>query len=126
MTTMLVCGSRDYSDKRRLFEVLDRFYRPEAQAIPPMEPVSAIIEGCAKGADQLAEEWDRSRGVVCLHRPADWGQHGKAAGAIRNAQMLGEHPQFVVAFYADRANPSKGTRHMVELARKKHFLVFLA
>lgn len=121
---MLVCGSRDYTDRDRLFSVLDHFYRPEAQAVPAMEPVCAIIEGCARGADQFAEEWAASRGVVCLHRPADWAQHGRKAGVIRNAQMLGEHPQFVVAFLADRSKPSKGTQHMIDLAKKRHFLVF--
>lgn len=124
VTKMLVCGSRDYADKERLFAVLDSLWRPAVRAIPEMEPVSAIIEGCAHGADRLAEEWAVSRGVVCLHRPADWAQHGRKAGVIRNAQMLGEHPQFVVAFLADRANPSKGTQHMIDLAKERHFLVF--
>lgn len=55
VTKMLVCGSRDYADKERLFAVLDSLWRPAVRAIPEMEPVSAIIEGCAHGADNLAE-----------------------------------------------------------------------
>jgi hypothetical protein len=41
--------------------------------------------------------------------PADWGAHGKAAGHIRNTQMLVEaRPALVVAFPG-----GAGTRNMI-------------
>jgi hypothetical protein len=41
--------------------------------------------------------------------PADWANHGKAAGPIRNRKMLDLKPDLVLAFHADLTN-SKGTK----------------
>ncbi len=119
--TILVCGSRDYADQRRLFEVLDHFHRN-----PFLAPVTAVMEGCAQGADQLAEQWARERGIPLLHRPADWGQHGRKAGVIRNRQMADEHPNLCIAFFTDRSKPSRGTQHMVDTARSRRILTVVA
>lgn len=109
---ILVCGSRDYADNRRLFETLDYFRaNSDAKSIE-------IIEGCAPGADSAASDWATSRGQAVHHYPADWDRHGKAAGPIRNRQMLEEgKPDTVIAFFTDRNNPSRGTSHMVNIAR---------
>lgn len=40
--------------------------------------------------------------------PANWTKHGKAAGPIRNREMLDENPDLVLAFHTDIEN-SKGT-----------------
>lgn len=119
--TVLVCGSRDFEDRQRLFEVLDHFH-----AHGLLGPITAVMEGCAAGADRMAEEWARQRSVPILHRPADWGQHGRKAGAIRNHQMAAEHPDLAIAFYADRSKPSRGTEHMVRTARSRHILTVVA
>lgn len=72
-----------------------------------------IIEGDAKGADRAASDW-----AVCNYSkhevyPADWQRHGKAAGPIRNRQMLNEgKPDLVVAFPG-----GAGTAHMVSIAK---------
>ena len=45
--------------------------------------------------------------------PADWNKYGKAAGVLRNQQMLDEgHPDLVVYFHKDIEN-SKGTKDMI-------------
>ena len=49
---------------------------------------------------------------------ADWELEGKAAGPIRNQRMLDIHqPDLVLAFHRFIAN-SKGTKDMVDRARK--------
>ena len=46
--------------------------------------------------------------------PADWAKHGKAAGPIRNAEMLTEFlPDYIVAFPG-----GKGTADMLRKAEK--------
>ena len=46
---------------------------------------------------------------------ADWEKHGKAAGAIRNQQMLDDyHPDAVIAFPGGR-----GTADMIKRARAR-------
>lgn len=103
---VLVCGGRDYSDKARVFAVLDH-YNAESGGF------AALIHGAARGADSLAGEWAEARGVPVLAFPADWNAHGRAAGYIRNAQMIGEgKPTLVVAFPGGR-----GTRNMIQQSR---------
>jgi hypothetical protein len=51
--------------------------------------------------------------------PAQWDKFGRSAGPIRNTQMLTEgKPHGVVAFHYCLAK-SKGTRNMVEQAKRK-------
>lgn len=105
---VLVCGGRDYRDRRRVFEVLDGLVMDLARP-----PVSTIIQGEARGADTLGKVWARSRRVRVESYAADWETHGRAAGPIRNKRMLDEgRPDLVVAFPGGR-----GTANMVEQAR---------
>lgn len=102
---VLVCGGRRYSDVGRVRQVLDTL---AAQA-----PVAVVLHGCAGGADSLAGQWARSRGVPEARFPADWDKHGKGAGPIRNQQMLDEgKPDVVVAFPG-----GTGTADMTRRAR---------
>ena len=106
---LLVCGDRDWTDRKFLYDTLDRWHENE--------PIEVVIEGEARGADQMARDWATARGVVVEPYPADWEKHGKAAGPIRNQQMLDADPDFVLAFHDD-IESSKGTRNMVKIARK--------
>jgi len=113
---VLVFGGRNYSDRRRLYAVLD--------ATHERSPISVIIEGEMSGADRLAREWAESRGVDVDPYPADWdnierpgavvkrNRRGKlydaAAGPFRNERMLREgRPDSAVGFPG-----GKGTRDM--------------
>lgn len=85
--------------------------------------ITEIIEGDARGADTLAKEYGVRRGISVLAFPALWDTHGKAAGPIRNHQMLVEgQPDLVVAFLAP---DSRGTKHMIEIAQKAGVEVFV-
>ena len=108
---LLVCGSRDYADYETLALTLDAFDH--------YDPVTLVIEGCATGADSLGERWATERSIPIDHHPADWDRYGKSAGPIRNREMADEAPDLVVAFYSDRANPSRGTANMVATARQR-------
>ena len=107
MTKILVCGGRDYHDDSLMEQVLDQ--------IQPGE----IIHGGARGADRLAGEYARQRGIPCREYPAQWNRYGKSAGYRRNEQMLREgHPDLVVAFPGGR-----GTAHMINTAREQGYPV---
>lgn len=87
---VLVCGSRDWSDHEIVGAVLDGYHAAYAVT---------IIEGGARGADAIAVEWAKFTGVEYEQYLADWATHGKAAGPIRNQQMLDEgKPDVVIAF----------------------------
>lgn len=84
-----------------------------------------LIHGCARGADTLSETALRviyhQKATVkpeILRFPAQWYKYGRAAGPIRNQQMLDEgKPDLVLAFHSDLEH-SKGTKDMVTRARK--------
>jgi hypothetical protein len=79
--------------------------------------ISCLIQGDARGADRLAKGWAESRGIPHEDYPADWRGHGRAAGPIRNRQMLDEaRPEVVVAFPDHWPfNRNTGTGHMVTI-----------
>lgn len=99
---VLVCGGRDFSDEGLVFGHLDTIHADRT--------ISCIISGAASGADHMAYNWGRSRGVEVLEFPADWKAHGRAAS---NRQMLSKgKPDEVVAFPGGR-----GTEDMKRAAR---------
>jgi len=105
MTTVLVCGGRDYDDRERLWAVLDELHANK--------PITRLIHGGARGADTLGHRWAYSRRVPISAYNAEWAKYGKSAGHIRNARMLKEgKPDYVVACPGGR-----GTADMVRKAR---------
>jgi YspA, cpYpsA-related SLOG family len=102
---VLVCGGRQFDDAETLAARLSEIHRDQA--------ITEIIEGGAVGADTLAREFGEHKGIPVRTFPADWDTHGRAAGPIRNRQMLDEgKPDLVVAFPGGR-----GTANMVKQAR---------
>lgn len=100
---VLVCGGREFNDHALAFRTLDEL-RPA--------PVR-IIQGGAAGADELARNWAARNFITYEHFPADWATHGRAAGPIRNQQMLEQgKPDLVIAFPGGR-----GTADMVRRAK---------
>jgi hypothetical protein len=114
MKNVLVCGSRTWGDcwpiQVLLAGLKDDIAR-NGEAI-------CILHGDARGADAEADVWARYNGFRVIRYPAKWDEHGKAAGPIRNQEML-DHgfPEHVIAFCDDLEN-SKGTADMVRRAKK--------
>lgn len=102
---VLVCGGRDYQNWDHVNGYLTRMHA--------RIPITCIIQGGARGADALAKRWAQEHDVKCWTFEADWAGHGKAAGAIRNQEMLTVgKPDLVVAFPG-----GKGTLDMIARAR---------
>ena len=108
---VLVCGSRYFNDLLFMKQTLQRMF--------DVDDTVTLIHGDADGADRLSEQalTGYFRGGFEVKRfPADWNKHGKAAGPIRNKQMLDEgKPDMVIAFLAPN---SRGTKNMIEQAEK--------
>lgn len=106
-TTVLVCGGRAFDDHRCVFRTLDVLHAKRRIAL--------IVHGDATGADRWADRWAHTGGndIGRMAFPADWERHGRAAGPIRNAEMLrAAKPDVVVAFPG-----GKGTADMVRRAK---------
>ncbi len=89
--------------------------------------MKVLIHGDAYGADKISgkivesyppdPDTDEAE-VQVLKFPANWTKLGRAAGPVRNRQMLREgKPDFVLAFHKN-LNESRGTKDMVAVARK--------
>jgi hypothetical protein len=99
---VIVCGGRNYSNFHHVRRTLSRL-RPHE-----------IIVGSERGADGLAIVWSKLFGIPYRVYEADWKNFGRAAGPIRNSQMLAaERPDKVIAFPG-----GDGTADMVAKARK--------
>lgn len=104
---VLVCGGRDFCDDELMNDTLNEVHGTGRS-------ITAIIQGGASGADFLAAMWATDHNVLCIGVPADWANYGKAAGPIRNRQMLEDcQPDLVLAFPGGR-----GTADMVRQAKK--------
>lgn len=112
---LAIVGSRTFDD----FELLHQEVCCQLQ-----DPRNdAIISGGAKGADMLAKQFAIEHGIEYFEFPADWKSDGKAAGFIRNKQIV-DACDMVLAFWDGK---SKGTEHTIKLARqakKPTFIVY--
>jgi hypothetical protein len=109
MHVVAVTGGRDYSDKKRVFSVLDTLHKEH--------PIHVLVHGAATGVDTFADYWADKRGVFQCRLPVTgglWSRHGKPAGVIRNSYMLKVcRPNILVAFPGNR-----GTSNCVATASK--------
>ncbi len=105
MTVVAVVGSRDFQDYGLLCSTLDR--------ILARHPGCTLVSGGAPGADTLAERYCTEHGIDVEVFWADWDQHGKAAGPIRNRKIV-EAADIIIAFWDGK---SRGTKSTVSIAK---------
>lgn len=101
----LVTGGRDYDHAaacRHVDRVLDAIHRARG--------ITLVVHGCCVnrdnepiGADLLAHGWAILQQIPVVAHPARWIEHGRAAGPIRNGEMLKRwQPDIVVAMPGGR------------------------
>lgn len=109
MFKLIIAGGRTYSD----------FNQVEASFLAYLEEHQLeskdmlIVSGGASGADRLGEQLAKKHGLAVKVFPADWNQHGKAAGPIRNKEMA----TFADGLLAFWDGASRGTKSMIALAK---------
>lgn len=107
---ILICGSRNWTDKARIRAIIQLLVQTYTNVI--------IIAGECIGVDLMTKSIALEMNLTYHGYPANWNAHGKAAGPIRNRQMLEEgKPDMIVAFSDDIAN-SKGTKNMLSISKK--------
>lgn len=112
---VLVCGGRDFDDYQRVRDPVRLLHGLYGDRL-------RLMHGGARGADALGQRAADEFGIVSKTFPADWDQHGKAAGAIRNEQMA----VYLLMCHARGhsvqvlATPGgNGTAHMVREAERR-------
>ena len=99
---VIVCGGRDYADVDTIREHLG--------LLRAVSPDAAIIHGAAPGADSLAGYVAGTLGFDVEVHPANWAKHGRAAGPIRNQEMLDSGADLVIAFPGGRGTQDMASR----------------
>lgn len=109
-----IVGSRDFNDYSQLHLIMNDLGK--------MFLIDGIVSGGAKGADHLAEIYAGMYEIPITVIKPDWDKFGKAAGMIRNGEII-KAADFVVAFWDGK---SKGTKNSIDraLAAKKNCFVF--
>lgn len=107
---LIIAGSRGVDDYEALrFAMVDsRLWKQHRQSIE-------VVCGMARGADALGLLFAERNNLKVHKFPADWDNHGKRAGYLRNAEM---------AAFADAClilwdGQSKGSAHMRDIAIKR-------
>lgn len=107
---VLVTGSRAWATPRAVHWALNREL---ADARRAGQAMTVAHGACPTGADAHAEEWARANGVTVHAHPPDWGRYGKAAGPLRNAEMVTAGADVCLAFIR---GGSPGATHTAALA----------
>ena len=76
--------------------------------------ITLLISGGAKGADSLGERYANEKNIETLIFKPDWEKHGKAAGMIRNTDIV-NNAELIIAFWDEI---SKGTKDSITKAKK--------
>ena len=108
---ILVTGSRDWDYPLTIWNALLDVIEPVGRS----EHVVIIHGGSGKAdltAGGFARQWINSSEEV---HPADWQKHGKAAGPIRNQEMVDAGADICLAFIK---NNSRGATHCADAAEK--------
>ncbi len=106
MTRVVVSGSRCGWAQSTVWAHLD--------ILIGIDPEVTLVVGGAVGVDIYAENWAIARGVPVEVHKADWKKYGRAAGPIRNREMIITCDR-VIAFWN---GTSTGTAHAVDTAKK--------
>jgi hypothetical protein len=117
MHVVLVCGSRGWTDAGIV-----------AGALAWLRTDSIIVHGNAAGADTLASDEARRRGLWVAYVPVEqrhWRRYGKRAGMERNAAMLALNIKEVIAFH-DGVSPGTAGAIAMAVARKLPVTVYYA
>ena len=107
---VIIAGSRSFNDYELLREQCLSILQEKMRTHRVI-----IVSGHARGADSLGERVANEFRLPFELHPAKWRLLGKAAGMVRNAEMA-KCSDALIAFWDGE---SRGTRHMINFARKR-------
>ena len=99
--------------------------------------VSEVISGGAKGVDTLAVEWAVKNDIPvevfeaawdfldhpdALIKTSSWGKKYDARAGLRRNELIAVHSDALIAIWDGK---SKGTKHMIKMARKRDLPIFI-
>lgn len=116
---IIVAGSRDFKDYHLLSDTLMQYLEDMDDTDIVDNPSQVkFISGTARGADTLGEQFAYTYEYDVVKFPADWDTYGKSAGYRRNAEMAKFASEAYGVLFAFWDGKSKGTKHMIDLAKR--------
>jgi len=109
---VIIAGSRGIEDYAKVRDAVRR----------SGFPISRVLSGMAKGVDTLALRYATENALPCDRFPAEWSKWGRSAGYKRNFQIA-QNPDALIAVWDGQ---SRGTRHMIQVAKARGLQVFVA
>lgn len=119
---LVVSGSRHIEDYGLFCQAME-----ESGFLMTRNGVECIIQGGATGVDSLAKRFADEAGTTVITMKADWNEHGKAAGPIRNSEMI----QYAVedgetaGLLAIWDGYSRGTWDCIKKAQAKGLIIYI-
>ena len=102
-----IIGSRSFNDYELVKSTLD----------PVKDRIEFIVSGGARGADKLGEVYAEENNIKTKIYLPNWDEHGKAAGFIRNKQIV-ENADIIIIYWDGE---SKGSKSSINIAKKLNF-----
>jgi len=107
---LIIAGSRNITDYELVKTQLDTLL-----------DITEVVCGKARGVDALGERWAIENNIPVKYFPANWDKYGKSAGYRRNVEMA----EYADGLFAIWDGESKGTNHMVNIAKEKHMPILI-
>lgn len=107
---LAVVGSREYQDRVVVYYFLEEYLKVFG------DELVIVSGGCPRGPDHFAEDFAHLHKIPTKIFQANWDEHGKAAGFIRNSTIV-DNCDEVIAFWDRKSN---GTKDTINKARKQN------
>lgn len=116
---IIVAGGRDFNDFPLLMNKCIGIIATVTKEDNTIDKIR-IVSGSARGADKLGEQYAQIAHYDVSRFPAAWDIYGKSAGYRRNADMAKFASEegnigILIAFWDGK---SRGTKHMIDLAKR--------
>jgi hypothetical protein len=108
---VIIAGSRDITDYNLILKAVK-----EARFV-----ITEVVCGGARGVDRLGKEFAEKNHISIKFFIPDWDGKGKAAGHIRNREMV-DYADALIAIWDGK---SAGTKGMIDYATKKGLKVYV-
>lgn len=101
---VIIAGGREITDYEALLKAIEN----------SGFEITEVISGGARGVDYMGEWYAESNNIPLTKKPANWEKFGKAAGGIRNSEMINYGAEALIALWDGF---SSGTADMIDKSR---------
>ena len=124
---IIIAGGRSFNDYQTLkaesLKAITAIVKEVTGQSKVKKEYITIVSGSASGADTLGEQFANEFSLNLKCFPANWDRYGRRAGYMRNVEMAEfasdkENGMAYGALIAFWDGKSKGTKHMIDTAKK--------